>query len=138
MAIRLHDVFRWSGQTLLLSVVIFALCALVALLAPPRYMGLYDTATYQARIVLFLIPPAALLWIASGLRLYFGRKSAQKAGAENRLTRIMQQLDPDERDYLQTKLDERLVGLGQDGELQTLVDLLDDTPKNTSEANSGS
>ena len=130
MAIRLHDVFRWSGRTLLISVVIFMLCALVAVLAPPWHMGLYDTATYQARIVLFLMPPAALLWAASGLLLHYRRKSARKAGAETRLDRIMQRLAPDERDYLQAKLDERLIGLGQDGELQTLDDLLDDANGN--------
>ena len=113
MSILLHKIHRWSRFALILSILIFALCALVALIAPPRYMGLYDTATYQARIVLFIIPIAALVCAASGLPLLMRRKDH----TETRMAHIMQRLAPDERDYLQQHLDDQLVALGDDGEL---------------------
>jgi Zn-dependent protease with chaperone function len=123
MAVSMRDIFRWSRFALILSAVIFALCALVAVIAAPEYMGLYDTATYQARIVLFIMPPAALICALSGLLLRYSRKSS--AAAETRLARIMQRLSPDEREYLQQELDERLAGIGDDGELLSLDELLD-------------
>jgi len=125
MSIPLHKIYRWSRFALILSILIFVLCALVALIAPPQYMGLYDTATYQARIVLFIIPIAALVCAASGLPLIRRRKSATKDGTETRMTRIMQRLAPDEHDYLQERLDERIVGLGDDGELVSLDEIKD-------------
>jgi hypothetical protein len=129
MGVRLEHLFRWSRLALVLSLLIFALCALVAMLSAPNYMGLYWTATYQARVVMFVIPPAALVWAASGLVLRYRRKSSRKAGAETRMARIMKRLSPDERDYLQRELDERLVGLGDDGELLTVDELLADKDK---------
>lgn len=123
MSIPLHKIYRWSRFALILSILIFMLCALVAMIAPPRYMGLYDTATYQARIVLFIIPIAALMCAASGLPLILRRKSTSKDGSETRMERIMHRLAPDERDYLQERLDERIVGLGDDGELMSLDEL---------------
>lgn len=125
MAVTMHDIFRWSRFTLILCAIIFALCALVAVIAAPEYMGLYDTATYQARIVLVLMPFAAITALLSGLALWYGRKSASKTDAETRLARIMQRLSPDERDYLQRELNERLAGIGDDGELLSINDLRD-------------
>ena len=119
MSIPLNKIYRWSRFALILSILIFALCALVAILASPRYMGLYDTATYQARIVLFIIPIAALVCAASGLPLLLRRKD----NTETRMADIMQRLAPDERDYLQERLDEQIVGIGDDGELLSLDDL---------------
>jgi hypothetical protein len=75
---------------------------------------------------LFIMPPALIIWLLSGLLLRYGRKAANKSGAESRLGRIMQRLSPDERDYLQQALDERLIGIGEDGELLSVDDLLDD------------
>lgn len=128
MSIPLGNIYRWSRFALILSIIIFALCALIALLAPPRYMGLYDTATYQARIVLFIMPVAALMWAVTGLTRLLRRKSANRA--ETRMARIMQRLAPDERDYLQQQLDERLVGIGDDGELLSLDDLTGESSQN--------
>jgi 3-dehydroquinate dehydratase len=127
MGVRVEQVVRWSRFALVLSLIVFALCALVALLASPTYMGLYDTATYQARIVMFVIPPAALVWFTSGLALCYSRKSSQKSGAETHMANIMKRLSPDERDYLQQELDTRLAGVGDDGELLSVDELLDNS-----------
>jgi hypothetical protein len=90
-------------------------------------MGLYDTATYQARIALLALPPAAILCAVSGGLLRLRHKASSKQpGLENRMQRIMNRLAPEERDYLQEKLDQQLIGLGEDGELLSPDDLLDD------------
>jgi hypothetical protein len=121
----LQKIYRWSRSALILSIIVFLLCTLVALVAPPRYMGLYDTATYQARIVLFIIPIAALVCALSGLPRILQRKKTARAGAETRMSHIMQRLTPDDRDYLQQRLDDRIIGIGTDGELVSLDELTD-------------
>ena len=124
MIVIARHVYRWSRFALVLSIIVFVLCALVALLASPQYMGLYDTATYQARIVLFIIPIAAIICAISGFPLTRHRKAASKDEAETQMARIMQQLAPNERDYLQQQLDDRIVGIGKDGELVAVDELV--------------
>ncbi|MAS32536.1 MAG: hypothetical protein CL610_00930 [Anaerolineaceae bacterium] len=124
MGIRTAQIFYWSRFALVLSLLIFLLCLLAAVWSSPDQMGIYWTATYQARIVLFIIPPAALMTAASGLMLYRGRKTKQKSDTESRLGQIMTRLSPDERDYLQHELDTRLMGVGDDGELLSVDELL--------------
>ena len=126
MKITAGQIYRWSRFALILSIIVFALCALVAIVASPRYMGLYWTATYQARIVLFAISITAAICAISGFPLIRRRKTASKDETETRMSQIMQRLAPDERDYLQSQLDDRLVSLGEDGELVTVAELVDD------------
>jgi type VI protein secretion system component VasK len=126
MAIPLRKLYRWSRAALILSLVVFAICLLIAIFAPPRHMGLYDTATYQARIALLALPLAAILCaISGGLLLYQRKASSKQPGLENQMQQIMRRLAPEERDYLQEKLDQQLAGLNEEGELVSLDDLLD-------------
>ena len=87
----------------------------------PASEEIYLMATYQGRVALIIMPISWLTFGVSGL-LIFCRKSSQS----NRMTEIMQRLAPDEREYLQQKLDEKLVGLNDEGEIVALNDLLDD------------
>ena len=130
MRITARQIYHWSRFALILSIIVFTICLLVAIIAPPRYMGLYDTATYQARIVLFIIPITAIICAISGFPLLRQRKSAEKGKSETQMARIMQRLAPNERDYLQQQLDDRLVSLGEDGELVSLDELIEIQPKN--------
>ena len=121
----LAQAFRWSRWGLGLSAGLFALCAVIAQLSMLQSYDLYLATTFIAQLTLYVAPPLALIALVTGIATYFSRRK-KSAQSDSRMSRIMQRLSPDERDYLREKLDEQLIALGEDGELLSVDDLLDD------------
>ncbi len=121
---------RWLAWGTLGAAGLFALCAL---LAQPDFGGqyqIYERVTLLAQIVFLAALPLLGIVVFSGTALALRRRKKQPSMAEHPMSRIMQRLAPEERDYLQQQLDQRYVGLGSDGELRSLDDLLDEQDLN--------
>ncbi len=131
MRIGLPRIYRWSRFALLLLLVVYVISILILSITSPE-LGINNSAFHQANIACYLMPVPYLTFLISGVLIFRSSKSSPKSEGQNRMQRIMQRLAPDEREYLQHKLDEKLLSLNDEGEIMALDDLLDNQDSTTS------
>ena len=140
----MHRMYRWSSRVLLALIVLFVLGMAISVGFPKETL-IHNLSVVVGIFSMCMTPFIALIALITGIgTLVEGRvgtsskrKNDYLADLENhpaRLQRILRQLSPEDRDYLQQQLAVRKLGVSGDGELMSLDELMahdseDDEPR---------
>src|SRR5688572_25019826 len=130
----MRRMYRWSSRVLLALIVMFALGMAISVGFPEETL-IHNLSVVVGVFGMCMSPFIALIALITGIgTLVEGRvgtsnkrKNDFLADLDNhpdRLQRILRQLSPEDRNYLQQQLAVRKLGVSGDGELMSLDDLL--------------
>jgi hypothetical protein len=130
----MQQIFKWSRNALLAFIPLFFLGIVFGVtFGEGTLLGSFGTALLGA--VACTTPFVALTALITGIGMMIEGRTGTSSKRKNdflaefdnnpaRLQRILRQLSPEDRDYLQQQLAARRLGVSGDGELVTLDDLL--------------
>jgi hypothetical protein len=140
----MHRMYRWSSRVLLALIVMFVLgIAISAGFGEGTFV--YAIGTVFGVFGACMSPFIALIALITGIGTLVEGRAGTSSKRKNdyladlntnpdRLQRILRQLSPEDRDYLQQQLAVRKLGVSGDGELMSLDELMahdseDDEPR---------
>jgi hypothetical protein len=140
----MHRMYRWSSRVLLALIVMFALGMAISVGFPEETL-IHNLSVVVGVFSMCMTPFIALIAMITGIGTLVERRTGTSTKRKNdylahldnhpdRLQRILRQLSPEDRDYLQQQLAVRKLGVSGDGELMSLDELIaqdseDDEPR---------
>ena len=141
----MRRMYQWSSRVFLALIVMFALGMAISVGFPEETL-IHNLSVVVGVFSMCMTPFIALIAMITGIGTLVERRTGTStskrkndylAGLDNhpdRLQRILRQLSPEDRDYLQQQLAVRKLGISGDGELMSLDELMahdteDDEPR---------
>lgn len=126
-------IFRWTLYGYAIYFVLTFIAMFISV-AASEGTGLYDVGIALLAAIMITSPFLVLTSLVTGIASYMRRNQGEKQKLDfmpyedsdySRLERIMNQLSPQDRAFLERKLADKEVGLSDDGEIVSMNDLLD-------------